>query len=180
MAIKILQKEVNIRLAHELFRERLQYDEREKYHVKMRFPNSQPSETDVEDVAWVKEYGFWMYISQDPWEWNVFGLSEEDPFAWEAETIICRIGFRPKQGGAIGRDEFGGILVLHSGDLNGGPVGFDKPSFWQHYQGPYIESGEARDRFAVVTHLGALTVAKQVGEFLNEIARIQKQILGAR
>ncbi|MEE4377878.1 MAG: hypothetical protein V2J55_10260 [Candidatus Competibacteraceae bacterium] len=173
MTIKILKKVVNIELCHELFRTRVYYDTYEKHHVRLQSSTEQSSAMASEDVAWTKRDGFWMYMP-DPWHENYFGLSEQKPSAWEAQTVACTFDFHPDRSGAgaFGRDGYGGILVLHSGDI---PVhsADAKAVFWQHYQGPRIDSTDQNPAYAVVAHLGALDVTGQLRSFLDEVVRIQ-------
>jgi hypothetical protein len=172
MAIKILKKTVNIELCHRLFRARLNYDDYEKYHIRVRYRSDQPNNKDYENVVWVEKYGFWMYLP-DPWHRNVFGLSEEMPSAWESETVVCEMDFSPGQVGAFARDQYGGIMVLHNGDISGSALADGKSFFWQHYKGPKVVGGDQNASFAVVAHLGALDVAGQVRAFLEEVVRIE-------
>ncbi|MEZ5582159.1 MAG: hypothetical protein R3F37_04665 [Candidatus Competibacteraceae bacterium] len=126
----------------------------------------------AEDVAWTERDGFWMYMP-DPWHENSFGLSDQRPSAWEAETVACTFDFNPGRTGAFGRDEHGGILVLHNG-LIPGRFADNKTVFWQHYRGPRIESTEQNSAYAVVAHLGALDVTGQLRAFLDEVVRSQR------
>ncbi|NJN46799.1 MAG: hypothetical protein HC808_10325 [Candidatus Competibacteraceae bacterium] len=137
MTIKILKKTVNIELCHELFRTRMYYDKYEKHHVRLQSGSEKPSEMGSEDVAWTKRDGFWMYMP-DPWHENFFGLSDQMPSAWEAQTVACAFDFHPDRSGAFGRDGYGGILILHSGRHCRQFSGC-KSCFWQRYQGPRID-----------------------------------------
>jgi len=171
MAIKILQKTVNIELCYELFKSRLYYDTSEKHHVRLQLGEA---ETASEDVAWTQRDGFWMYMPA-PWDESYFGLSDQSPSAWESESILCTFDFNPKQTGAFGRDEYGGIMVLHTGDIPGGPADVNA-AFWQNYHGPSVEGGGSAANYAVVAHLGALDVTGQMRVFLDEVARIQQTV----
>jgi len=172
MTIKILKKTVNIELCHELFRTRVYYDTYEKHHVRFQSGSEHSSEMAAEDVAWTKRDGFWMYMP-DPWHENFFGLSDQKPLAWEAQTVACTFDFHPDRSGAFGRDNYGGILVLHSGDIVSASADA-KAAFWQQYQGPRIDSTEQNPAYAVVAHLGALDVTGQLRAFLDEVMRIQQ------
>lgn len=171
MTIKILKKTVNIELCHELFKTRVYYDTFEKQYVRLQ---SGKQEAASEDVAWTERDGFWMYMPE-LWDENYFGLCEQRPSAWETQSIACGFDFKNDGSGAFGRDEFGGILVLHTGDI---PIGSEeaKALFWQHYKGPRVNGGEPSKAYAVVAHLGALDVSGQVREFLDEAVRIQQEI----
>lgn len=119
MTIKILKKTVNIELCHELFKTRVYYDTFEKQYVRLQ---SGKQEAASEDVAWTERDGFWMYMPE-LWDENYFGLCEQRPSAWETQSIACGFDFKNDGSGAFGRDEFGGILVLHTGDI---PIGSDE------------------------------------------------------
>jgi hypothetical protein len=166
MTIKILKKTVNIELCHQLFKQRLYYDEFERCHIKLR---SGQGPANFEDVIWTQRDRFWMYMP-DPWQENAFGLSDKMPPAWEEETVVCAIDFNPGVNGAFGRDEFGGILAVHTGAPLPGKDS-EAAKFWQEYQGPRIEN--AGHPYAVMAHLGALDVPGQFRVFLDEMARIR-------
>jgi hypothetical protein len=174
MAIKVLKKTGNIELCHLLLRERLFYDNCQKYHVRLQYRSDQPeSEAGYADVAWVQPYGFWMNIS-DPWHLNTFGLAKQAPATWGIQEVLCQFDFNPGKSGAFCRDQYGGILLLHNGDIQGEAGESLKTAFWQHYQGLQLEGAEQQDQpYAVVAHLGSVDIAKQVKNFLEEVARIR-------
>lgn len=171
--MKILKKTVNIELCHALLRTRIRYDAYEKYHFRLQSLRSEATGKDYVDAAWINKYGFWMYLP-DPWQSNAFGLTEKMPQAWEMQTIACMMSFHPEKGNsAFGRDDFGGILLLHDGMLATATGEDSRAFFWEHYKGPCLKD-EGQDRpLAAVAHLGSLDVAKQVKTFLMEIARIE-------
>lgn len=173
MKMKILKKTVNIELCHALLRTRLRYDAYEKYHLQLQSLSSEATAREYVDAAWINKHGFWMYLP-DPWQPNAFGLSEKMPQAWETQTVICMMNFHPEKGTSnFARDSFGGILLVHGGELTTPTAEESKGFFWEHYQGLRLED-ESQDRlFAVVAHLGSLDVAKQVKTFLTEMTRIK-------
>lgn len=171
MKIKILKKTVNIELCHRLLRTRLRYDVYEKHHIRLQALRSEAIDKDYVDAAWVEKHGFWMYLP-DPWQPNVFGLSETMPLTWETQTMGCVMDFHPQRSSGFGRDAFGGILLVHSGELATSSAEQSKAFFWEHYQGPHIEDEAHNEPFAVIVHLGSLDVAKQVKSFVTEMARI--------
>jgi len=165
---KVLRKEINIEICLDLLKERLRYDTFEKYHISVSLGGR---EAGYRDVPWHTEHGIWMYLPS-PWEWNAFGLSREAPSSWERAETVCEFTFAAEQCGAFARDDYGGILLLHTGDLGSGEV----EAFWRHYRGPEITLGEPAVRYAVAAHLGAIDVAKSIKTFLTEVARISKKI----
>lgn len=172
MAIKVLQKTVNIELCHDLLRKRLNYDAHQKFRVRLELFGDQPAERNYADIAWVEKGGFWAYLP-GPWLMNAFGVAKRAPAAWGDERVLCEFDFHPSRNAAFARDDYGGILLLHNGELAGIAPDRSKPVFWQHYQGLRLEGAEQQDQpYAVVAHLGSIDITRRVAAFLDEIARI--------
>jgi hypothetical protein len=92
--------------------------------------------------------------------------------------MACRLDFHPEKGSSgFARDAFGGILLVHNGTLTTPSAVDSKGFFWEHYQGPRLEDESQDKPFAVIAHLGALDVAKQVKTFLLENARIEARFV---
>jgi hypothetical protein len=173
MKMKILKKTVNIELCHALLRTRLRYDAYEKYHFRLHSLSSEAIDKNYVDAPWINKHGFWMYLP-DPWQSNAFGLSEKMPQAWETQAVTCMMNFHPEKGSSgFARDIFGGILLVHGGELTTSTGEESKGFFWEHYQGPRLEDESQNRLLAVVAHLGSLDVAKQVKPFLTEMTRIK-------
>jgi len=174
MVAKILEKNANIELCHALLREQLHYDSYQKYHVRVRYRAAEPEwKEEYADVAWLEPYGFWADLS-DPWRPNLMGLSKESLTRGELLPLTCWFDFRPGKSGAFCRDQYGGILLVHNGDVLGGGGENIKTAFWQNYKGARLEGAEKQEQpFAVVAHFGAVDIGQQIKEFLDEVVRIK-------
>ncbi len=173
MKAKVLTKTANIELCHALLRERLHYDDYQKYHVRVQYRTvGSEGKEEYADVAWLEPYGFWADLS-DPWRPNILGLSKESLTRGELLTMTCRFDFQPGKSGAFCRDEYGGILLAHNGDILGGGGESLRTAFWQDYKGLRLESAEQEQPFAVVAHLGSVDIARQIKNFLDEVVRIK-------
>ncbi len=174
MAIKILKKTGNIELCHALLRERLHYDAYQKYHVRLQRRADQPEgEDEYADIAWMQQFGFWMELS-NAWRLNTFGQCDHAPGTWETQQVLCEFDFRPGHSGAFCRDQYSGILLLHSGNIRSASGANLNDTFWRDYRGPQLTGAEQQEQpLAVVAHLGCIDVARQIKEFLQEVARIR-------
>ncbi|MFO1434293.1 MAG: hypothetical protein U1F76_30115 [Candidatus Competibacteraceae bacterium] len=174
MTAKVLTKTANIELCHALLKERLRYDNYQTYHVRVQYRTAESEgKEEYTDVVWLEPYGFWADLS-DPWRPNMLGLSKESLIRGELLTITCRFDFQPGKSGVFCRDQYGGILLAHNGDILGGGGESLKTAFWQDYKGPRLENAEQLEQpFAVVAHLGSVDIARQIKDFLNEVVRIK-------
>jgi len=174
MAAKVLEKTANIELCHALLRERLHYDNYQKYHVRLRYRAAEPEgKEEYADVAWLEPYGFWADLA-DPWRPNSLGLRKQSLSRWELLPVTCRFDFQAGKSGAFFRDQYGGILLVHNGDILGGGGESLKTAFWHNYQGLRLEGAEQQESpLAVVAHLGSVDIARQIKDFLDEVARIR-------
>jgi hypothetical protein len=174
MVSKILEKTANIEICHALLRERLHYDKYQKYHVRLQYRAAEPEgKEQYADVAWLEPYGFWADLS-DPWRPNVLGLSGESFTRGELLPVTCRFDFQAGKSGAFCRDQYGGILLVHNGDILGAGGESLKAAFWQDYKGIRLEGAEQQEQpFAVAAHLGSVDIARQIKDFLDEVVRIR-------
>ena len=117
--------------------------------------------------------GFWADLS-DPWRPNILGLSKESLTRGELLSVTCRFDFQPGKSGAFYRDQYGGILLVHNGDILGAGGESLKTAFWQDYKGIRLEGADQQEQsFAVVAHLGSVDIARQIKDFLGEVVRIK-------
>lgn len=173
MTVKVLKKTVNIELCHEFLKNRLRYDTYQKHHVHLQAAHSDALYKEYLDVVWIERYGFWMYLP-DPWQPNALGLTNKMPQSWETQIATCLIDFHPGHTACFGRDAYGGIFLLHSGEFAAQAAHASKAFFWEHYQGLRVDDEAQNSRFAVIGHLGSLDVGKQIKAFVEEITRIGK------
>lgn len=174
MTVKVLKKNVNIELCHEFLKNRLRYDTYQKHHVRLQAVHNAAFNKEYVDVVWIQRYGFWMYLP-DPWQPNALGLADKMPQSWETQTVTCLLDFHPGRNACFGRDAYGGIFLLHSGELTPTSAQESKAFFWERYQGLRVDDEAQNAPFAVIGHMGSLDVGKQVKAFVEEICRIGSQ-----
>lgn len=130
---------------------------------------------------------WWIYESEPYWEgsnklWNVFGLGI--PKENSLHNIVCEINYEidnynPKLGGALAKDKYGNLFLLHNGNIGGGRKGIGKVAFRKNYKLPLVSitlNGETQE-FAIVGAINSKHFLKEVLSFIREIYRIKKLVV---
>ena len=135
--------------------------------------------SDDNTVYYSEEFDFWFTTHRSTNRyWNGFGIGK--PETGRITSITAEInppyeGINRSIGGAFGYDSDGEVLVLHRGQIGGGKAGIGKKLFFDNFRGDFdvANDGDRETDFCVIGSLNSKHFAKQVLNFVQEVARIK-------
>jgi hypothetical protein len=133
------------------------------------------------NVYWHADERVWSFFKS---RWSAYGI--DDPKVKRSQSLICQIdppmaGFNRRYAGVFLRDDHDRVYVAHSGKIGGGRKGIGKDSFLYHYRGPNRQKVTWPDGLetetVVIGRLDSPRLVAQVGQFVNEVARIKRLVV---
>lgn len=134
-------------------------------------------------VLWSSRLGIWTHFEKMTGNrcGHAFGVGK--PTGTFPVPITCEINFPlrgidRRMGGAIAKDRYGRVFVVHRGKIGGGKKGVGKSLFEKHYRGawPVIEDGETETAMALVGELNSPRFVRQVTQFVRKVHGIKEVI----
>ena len=134
-------------------------------------------------VFWSNRLGIWMHLERVTGNrcGHAFGVGK--PSSAIPASITCEINFPShgidrRIGGALAKDRFGRVFVVHRGKIGGGKKGVGKSLFEKHYRGAWseMEDGDTVTAVALVGVLNSPRFVRQVTQFVRKVNQMKEVI----
>lgn len=169
--LRIIEDKLTIKKCQKQFAKSFKDFMDEKIPVTIGHPGASFKAT----VLWSHRFGIWVFSKKmETRYWNIFGIGYPDkgsgiPMTCEINFPVA--GIDRRTGGALARDQMGGIYVVHRGKIGGGRKGIGKLLFEGHYRGIWdvMEDSDTKSDVALIGALHSPHFVRQVVQFIRKV-----------